>query len=121
MSVAVSSNVIKTPGSPNSVAPRIRNSVANSDLPQPAAPQTSVGRPAGTPPPVISSNPGIPVGAFSRRGLEMIVDFFAIFISTQKDFPQIFRAAKTNAVQLLGKRKSLSLKKCNVSPSVGVF
>lgn len=42
----------------------MRNSVAKSDLPHPAAPQTSVGRPWGKPPPVISSNPPIPVGTF---------------------------------------------------------
>ena len=63
-SSAVSSNAMKTPGSPNSVAPRTRNSIANSVLPQPAPPQTSVGRPRGSPPPVISSRPWIPDGAF---------------------------------------------------------
>src|ERR1700733_7478777 len=58
---------MKTPGSPYSVAPRTRNSIASSVLPQPAPPQTSVGRPAGNPPPVISSSPRMPVGAFRRR------------------------------------------------------
>ena len=41
----VSSNDMNTPGSPYSIAPRTRNSIANSVLPQPALPQTSVGRP----------------------------------------------------------------------------
>jgi hypothetical protein len=45
------------PGSPSSVAPRTMNSAASIVLPQPAPPQTSVGRPRGTPPPVISSSP----------------------------------------------------------------
>jgi hypothetical protein len=51
--------------------------VANSDLPQPAEPQTSVGLPAGNPPPVISSKPGMPVGvffkAFNTRGFFELV------------------------------------------------
>ena len=47
---SVSSKAMNTPGSPNSVAPRTRNSMASSVLPQPAPPQTSVGRPAGRPP-----------------------------------------------------------------------
>ena len=61
-SSAVSSKAMKTPGSPNSAAPRTRNSMPKSVLPQPAPPQTSVGRPRGSPPPVISSRPGMPVG-----------------------------------------------------------
>ena len=40
---------------------------ASSVLPQPALPQTSVGRPRGRPPPVISSSPSMPVGHFSNR------------------------------------------------------
>src|SRR5687768_15854762 len=42
--------------------------MANRVLPQPAAPQTSVGRPAGRPPSVISSRPSIPVAALSSCG-----------------------------------------------------
>ena len=60
----VSSKLMKAPGSPNCVAPRTRNSIASSVLPQPGPPHTSVGRPFGSPPPVISSRPSIPVGAF---------------------------------------------------------
>jgi hypothetical protein len=56
---------MKTPGSPNRVAPATRNCMANSVLPHPGPPHTRVGRPAGNPPPVISSNPEIPVGALS--------------------------------------------------------
>ena len=56
-----------TPGSPNSVAPRTRNSIASSVLPQPAPPQTSVGRPRGSPPPVISSSPWMPVAALGSE------------------------------------------------------
>ena len=59
---ALSSNAMKTPGSPCSRAPRTRNSIANSVFPQPAEPATSVGRPRGSPPPVISSRPRIPLG-----------------------------------------------------------
>jgi hypothetical protein len=42
--------------------------MANMVLPQPGPPQTMVGRPAGRPPPVISSKPAIPVGAFFSCG-----------------------------------------------------
>src|SRR6266404_2056291 len=63
----VSSNVISTPGSLYSVAPRTRNSTANIVLPQPGPPHTIVGRPFGTPPLVTSSKPAIPVRAFSSR------------------------------------------------------
>src|SRR5689334_9232137 len=35
-------------------------------LPAPALPHTSVGRPAGSPPPVISSKPAMPVSSFCR-------------------------------------------------------
>ena len=34
-------------------------------LPQPAPPQTSVGRPRGRPPPVMTSRPWMPVGHFA--------------------------------------------------------
>ena len=62
--VVVSSNDMKTPGAPRSRAPRTRNSAASSVLPVPGPPHTSVVRPSGSPPPVISSRPRIPVGAF---------------------------------------------------------
>ena len=38
-------------------------------LPLPAAPHTRVGRPVGSPPPVISSRPTTPVGDLGRAGL----------------------------------------------------
>src|SRR5450432_2814099 len=65
-SFSVSSKAINTPGSSNCAAPRTRNSAASSVLPQPAPPQTSVGRPRGSPPPVISSSPRMPVGHLGR-------------------------------------------------------
>ena len=40
--------------------------MASSVLPQPALPQTRVGRPLGKPPPVISSSPWMPVGALGN-------------------------------------------------------
>src|SRR3954468_10649658 len=40
--------------------------MANSVLPQPALPHTSVGRPRGNPPSVTSSRPSMPVGVFGR-------------------------------------------------------
>jgi len=40
--------------------------MANSVFPQPALPHTSVGLPRGKPPCVISSKPGMPVGALGR-------------------------------------------------------
>jgi hypothetical protein len=56
---------MKTPASPNWVAPLTRKVMAMRVLPQPADPHSSVGRPMGSPPRVISSRPLIPVGAFS--------------------------------------------------------
>ena len=47
--------------------------MASSVLPQPAGPQTSVGRPRGRPPPVTSSSPLMPVGAFGRPWLGLLV------------------------------------------------
>ena len=70
----VSSKDMKTPGSRNSVAPRTRNSMASRVLPQPAPPQTRVGRPLGRPPPVISSSPWMPVGHLANCRRE---SFFA--------------------------------------------
>jgi len=64
-SFSVSSKAMNTPGSSKSSAPRSRNSMPKSVLPQPALPQMSVGRPRGRPPRVISSSPEIPVGAFA--------------------------------------------------------
>jgi hypothetical protein len=66
-SSAVSSKDMNTPGSWNLVMPRMRNSMARSVLPAPAGPQTSVGRPRGSPPSVISSSPWMPVGHFDQR------------------------------------------------------
>ena len=45
-------------------------------LPHPAAPQTSVARPAGSPPPVISSSPSIPVEDLFRIAALGIGSFF---------------------------------------------
>ena len=76
-----SSNAIKTPGSLNSVAPRIINSRDNNVFPLPASPHTRVGRLAGNPPPVISSSPVIPVGVFGRvRKLLLSLDKIGICI-----------------------------------------
>src|SRR5882672_6636199 len=82
---------MKTPGSPNCIAPRTRNSAANRVLPQPAPPQTSVGRPRGNPPPVISSRPWMPVGHLGKRAsgetefgaLFFIVDILSLARSKQ--------------------------------------
>jgi hypothetical protein len=50
-------------------------------LPQPADPQTSVGRPLGNPPPVISSSPCIPVGDFPKSILNAFISSFLATIS----------------------------------------
>jgi hypothetical protein len=63
-SSADSSNASNTPGSSKSCAPRTRNSSPNNVLPAPGPPVTRLARPRGNPPPVISSNPRMPVGAF---------------------------------------------------------
>src|SRR5882724_9773505 len=73
-----SSKVIRTPGSLNSVAPRTRNSTPNMLLPHPALPQTSVGRPFGKPPSVISSNPSMPVGDLGNNRLLLKAFFLVI-------------------------------------------
>ena len=65
-SSAVSSKAMNTPGSPN-CARRARGIPwPSSVLPQPAPPQTSVGRPRGSPPPVISSSPWMPLLALGN-------------------------------------------------------
>jgi hypothetical protein len=46
-------------------------------LPQPALPQTNVGRPFGKPPKVISSSPWIPVGVLGSD----IARYFPLFIA----------------------------------------
>ena len=56
-----SSKVTKTPGSPAGCR-SARNWTANTVLPAPAVPATSVSRFSGSPPRVISSSPGIPDG-----------------------------------------------------------
>src|SRR5690242_11159550 len=53
--------------------------MARSVLPQPAPPHTRVGRPRGSPPWVISSSPGIPVGAFANARLAGWLPFPAGF------------------------------------------
>ena len=77
-SSAVSSKVMKTPGSSNSVMPRTMNSIASSVLPDPAPPQTSVGRLRGKPPSVISSRPLMPVGHFCTAGIARATRFLGI-------------------------------------------
>ena len=66
-SCSVSSKVTKSPGSPI-FAPCVRKARAKSVLPHPGPPHTSVGRPSGTPPSVISSNPSMPVGTLRSAG-----------------------------------------------------
>jgi hypothetical protein len=61
-SEACSSNATNTPRSPWSWAPRTRNSMPRIVLPVPVPPHTSVVRPRGRPPLVISSSPRMPVG-----------------------------------------------------------
>src|ERR1035437_9610557 len=51
------------PGSLHSCAPCTRNCSASRVLPEPGPPTSSVVRPRGKPPPVISSKPVMPVGA----------------------------------------------------------
>ncbi len=59
-----SSKLTSTPGSPYSRIPVTRKVIPSSVLPAPALPATSVTRPSGSPPPVIWSSPGMPVGDF---------------------------------------------------------
>ena len=93
-SPAVSSKAMKTPGSPNRVAPWTRNSRAIKVLPHPGPPQTRVVRPRGRPPQVISSSPWIPVGTFSSRPGPLVlgsgsfaVGAFMIVLYTQERYP----------------------------------
>ena len=51
--------------------------MASRVLPQPVPPQTRVGRPWGSPPPVISSSPLIPVGHFNNCLLSSLCSFFS--------------------------------------------
>src|SRR6185312_10011496 len=89
-SSSVSSKAMNTPGSPNSTAPRTRNSAANKVLPQPGPPQTRVGRPLGRPPAVTSSKPEMPVrvlGSWGRRGARFFMTFswFSAFLEIESD------------------------------------
>ena len=77
---------MKTPGSLCSIAPRTKNSMAIRVLPQPALPQTNVGRPLGNPPPVISSSPEIPLGILSKGRSFFALPFFVFIESSFKKF-----------------------------------
>ena len=57
----------------DAAAPLTRKLMPSRVLPEPGPPQTSVGRPAGKPPWVISSRPGMPVGALRRAGRAVMV------------------------------------------------
>ena len=63
MRFELSSKATKMPGSLHSRAPCTRNCSASTVLPEPGPPTSSVVRPRGKPPPVISSKPAMPVGA----------------------------------------------------------
>jgi hypothetical protein len=83
----------------------------SSVLPQPAPPQTSVGRPAGNPPPVISSNPLMPVGhleidyVLPPRRLVHVVQAIFLPESKKRLFPEC-DSARGQPINLLehGKR-----------------
>jgi hypothetical protein len=51
-------------------------------LPQPALPQTSVGLPCGSPPPVISSSPSMPVEHFFKPIMDGFFVFFCLGIKS---------------------------------------
>src|SRR5438128_2257181 len=92
---------MNTPGSLCSSAPRTRNSIPNSDFPEPAPPLINVGRPRGRPPPVISSKPAIPVGAFANflKGgcfaLFLVTIFLIISLVELRHFYRPFPAARS--------------------------
>src|SRR5215471_13303830 len=79
---------MNTPGSSYWVAPRTRNSIDSKVLPHPGPPQTRVGLPRGKPPPVISSSPWMPVGAFAKTSGEtrrwLSGFFMAAFLARRK-------------------------------------
>jgi hypothetical protein len=54
--------------------------MASSVLPQPEVPQISVSRPLGNPPPVISSNPWMPVGDLGSCGLDFVMVHYFFFL-----------------------------------------
>jgi hypothetical protein len=67
--------------------------MANKVLPQPALPQTSVGRPRGSPPAVISSSPCIPVGALGKArcdafecDADFVMDYVVESVRLRNDF-----------------------------------
>jgi hypothetical protein len=60
--------------------------MANRVLPQPAPPQTRVGRPWGNPPPVISSSPVIPVGHLDRTSRIGFAFLLGLAIYSSLDF-----------------------------------
>lgn len=52
-------------------------------LPQPAPPQTNVGLPLGSPPPVISSSPGMPVAHFGKLAAGDAFCFVTVLVKGQ--------------------------------------
>src|SRR4051812_26517462 len=99
-SSAVSSNEIQMPGSPNSAAPRTRNSMPSSVLPHPGPPHTRLGRPRGSPPSVISSSPWMPVGHFGR-GSKGFLDFEVLSFGERMSppTPNVAEIVKCNAIR----------------------
>ena len=91
-SCAFSSNIMKTPCSPNCIAPSTMKVAASMVLPHPGPPTTKVGRPRGRPPPVISSRPPMPVKAFcSGRSEPFVLSFMLAgwrgVVPSRCDFP----------------------------------
>src|ERR1019366_9588372 len=93
-----SSNDMNTPDSLYCVAPRTRNSSPNSVFPAPAPPLIRVGRPRGNPPPVIWSNPWIPVAAFGSVLEDGWLAFFSCPICFILDRGDLRRVGRGGAI-----------------------
>jgi len=84
MRSALSSKAMKMPGSP-AWAPCTRNCNAKMVLPEPGPPISIVVRPDGSPPPVISSKPAMPVRVFGEplTAVAASVDFMGLPCATR--------------------------------------
>src|SRR5688572_9144159 len=100
ISAAFSSNVMSTPGSSNRTAPFTRNVSARRVLPDPGPPQTSVGRPVGSPPRVTSSRPRIPVSVLARSPSR---DVYGPAVTLKRSFQPIVGVATLSTRALLGR------------------
>src|SRR5581483_5492645 len=108
-SSAVSSNVMMTPGSRNFRMPLRMTLIPSNVLPDPAPPHTRVGRPVGRPPPVMSSNPGTPVGVLASGTPPLLLPRFIRSSADAAALTVTYRRGRTASAQAF---EGITLKPC---------